>query len=173
MLQHVWFQSIDISKLEEREIKPDFLPDITRANCDTNAEDLSALFLPPPIEEPLAGMSIHYIVKLLLRMCGVHDAKYLYSIFCIDELQVPFKEYSSFAGDRKRMFESGKFIPSRPTAFRRMSKRIVSSNGSIAPLSPTPERDTNRRFTTVGDVDRKSSAIDLENKGVRSPAKTS
>ena len=56
VLQHVWCKSIDIQKLENREIIPEFLPDTTRANCETSPDDLAALFLPPVIEDPLPGI---------------------------------------------------------------------------------------------------------------------
>ncbi len=52
-MAHEWFNNIDFEKLVKRDIDPEFLPDITRANCETSPEDLSALFLPPPVEEPV------------------------------------------------------------------------------------------------------------------------
>ncbi len=41
VMAHPWFASINFEELQNRTIEPEFMPDITRANCETNTEDLS------------------------------------------------------------------------------------------------------------------------------------
>jgi serine/threonine protein kinase len=101
LLKHPWFNNLNLVELEDRTILPEFMPDITRANCHTSPDDLSAFFLPPPPEDPLS-----------------------------EEQNKPFKEYSNFGGDRKRMFESGKTIPTRPTMLRKLTQR----SSQVAPM---------------------------------------
>jgi hypothetical protein len=136
-MDHKWFLDTDFKKIEARDVEPEFLPDITRANCETNTDDLTALFVAPPEEPPLAPEQI-----------------------------APFKKYSEFVGDKKKMFQSGKFIPTKPSAIRRMSRRI---SNAVAPDPTSPDWGKSVRMRRASEVEREKPSSSSERPTPKSP----
>ena len=165
---HPWLSDsidgIDFEELERRAIVPDFLPDITRANCETVTDDFAAaLFLPPPEEDPPTGNCSPICLSLPTSLLLIQS-----HFFCIADQQQHFKEYSSFVGDRKRMYESGKFIPTKPSTIKELTRKF--SRGKIAPGSEgesSSTRDEMRRRSNLVQGEKTKTS------NVNTPSKTS